>query len=94
MDFLKILMLIHQLTYLVYLSFVASVKSFLGLLGFILCDNDYLCYTVLTVLKALDSCLWYLDSGCSRHMTGNKILLRLSLKERLGQSLLEMEANL
>ena len=87
-------MLIYELAYFGYLSLVASVKSFLRLLDLITCDNDYLCYTALTTLKARDSCLWYLDSGCSRHMTGNKILLRLSLKERLGQSLLEMEANL
>ena len=84
MDFLQSIMLIHQLTYLVYLSFVASVKSFLGLLGFILCDNDYLCYTVLTVLKALDSCLWYLDSGCSRHMTGNKGLFKTLSEGKIG----------
>ena len=25
-----------------------------------------MCYTALTALKACDSCLWYLDSGCSR----------------------------
>ena len=87
-------MLIHQLAYLVYLSLIASVKSFLGILGFISCDNDYLCYTALTALKARDSCLWFLDSGCSRHMTGNKGLFKTLFEERLGQSLLEMEANL
>ena len=94
MDFLKILMLIYRLAYFVYLSLVASVKSFLGLLGLIICDNNYLCYTALTALKAHDSCLWYLNSGCSKHMIGTKDYSRPSLKERLGQSLLEMEANL
>ena len=84
MDLLKILMLIHQFAYLVYLSLVASVKSFLGLLGFILCDNDYLCYIVLTALKACDSCLWYLDSGYSRHMTGNKELFKTLFKGKIG----------
>ena len=72
MGFLKILMLIYQLAYFVYLSLAASVKSFLGLLGLIICDNNYLCYTALTTLKARDSCLWYLDNDCSMHMTGNK----------------------
>ena len=69
-------MLIYQLAYFVYLSLVASVKSFLGFLGLISCDNDYLCYTALIALKARDSCLWYLDSGCSRHMTRNKGLFK------------------
>ena len=27
-----------------------------------------------TSLKVFNSCLWYLDSGCSRHMTGDKSL--------------------
>jgi hypothetical protein len=29
-----------------------------------------------TVLKILDTCLWYLDSGCSKHKTGDKTLLK------------------
>ena len=70
MDFLQSIMLIYQLAYFGYLSLVAYVKSFLRLL--IICDNDYLCYTALIALKAHDSCIWYLDSGCSRHMTVNK----------------------
>ena len=84
MDFLKILILIYQLAYFVYLSLVAFVKSFLGLLGLITCDNNYLCYTTLTALKACDSCLWYLDSGCSRHMTGNKGLFKTLFEEKSG----------
>ena len=39
------------------------------------------CLFVHTTLKVLNSCLWYLDSGCSRHMTGDKLLLK-SLKEK------------
>ena len=84
MDFLKIVMLIYQLAYFVYLSLVASIKSFLGLLGLITCDNNYLCYTALTALKARDSCLWYLDSGCSRHMTGNKGLFKTVFEGKIG----------
>ena len=94
MDSWKFFLLIYQLAYFVYLSLVDFVKSFLGRLGLIMCDNNYLCYTALTALKTRDSCLWYLDSGCSRHMTETKDYSRPSLKERLGQSLLEMEANL
>ena len=67
-----------------YLSLVALVKSFLRLLGLITCDNNYLCYTALTALKARDSCLWYLDSGCSKHMTGNKGLFKTLFEGKIG----------
>ena len=77
-------MLIYQLVYFVYLSLVASVKSFLGLLGLITCDNNYLCYTTLTALKAHDSCLWYLNSSCSRHMIGNKGLFKTFFEGKIG----------
>ena len=36
-----------------------------------------------TSLKVFNSCLWYLDSGCSRHMTGDKKLFK-TLKEKVG----------
>ena len=77
-------MLIYQLAYFVYLSLVPSVKSFLGLLGLITCDNNYLCYTALTTLKASDSCLWYLDSCCSGHMIGNKELFKTLFEGKIG----------
>ena len=66
------------------MSFVAFVKSFLKHLGIITCDNNYVCYTILTVLKAHDSCLWYLDSSCSRHMIGNKGLLKTLFEGKIG----------
>ena len=94
MDFWKIFLLIYQLAYLLSLSLVAFVKSFLEFLGLITCDNNYLCYTTLTALTAHDSCLWYLDSGCSRHMTGNKGLFKTLFEGKIGTVTLEMEANL
>ena len=84
MDFWKIFFLIHQLAYLLYLSLVTFVKSFLELFGLITCDNNYLCYTALTALKARDSCLWYLDSGCSKHMTRNKGLFKTLFEGKIG----------
>ena len=43
-----------------------------------------MCYTALTALKARDSCLWYLDSGCSRHITGNKGLFKTLFEGKIG----------
>ena len=84
MDFWKFFLLIHQLAYFVYLSLVDFVKSFLEHLGLIICGNNYLCYTALTALKARDSCLWYLDNSCSRHMTGNKGLFKTLFEWKIG----------
>ncbi|XP_059428598.1 uncharacterized protein LOC132162380 [Corylus avellana] len=38
--------------------------------------KDNLCLVVHTALSVLNSCLWYLDSACSRHMTGDKTLFK------------------
>ena len=40
------------------------------------------CLFVHTSLKVFNSCLWYLDNGCSRHMTRDKSLFN-SLKEKV-----------
>ena len=42
---------------------------------------SHVCLFVHTALKVFNSCLWYLDSGCLRHMTGDKSLFK-SLKEK------------
>ena len=44
---------------------------------------SHACLFVHTSLKVFNSCLWYLDSGCSHHMTGDKSLFK-SLKEKVG----------
>ena len=46
--------------------------------------NNYVCYTPLIALKVRDTCLWYLDSGCSRHMTGNKALFMTLFEGKIG----------
>ena len=66
------------------LALVAFVKSFLEHFGIITCEDNYVCYTTLIALKARDSCLWYLNSGCSKHMTGNKTLFKTLFKGKIG----------
>ena len=84
MDSWKILLLMFHLVYFWFVSSVASVKSFIQHLGIITCDDNYVCYTALTALKAHDSCLWYLDSGYSKHMTGNKALFKTLFEGKIG----------
>ena len=43
---------------------------------------SHACLFVHTSLKVFNSCLWYLDSDCSHHMTGDKSLFN-SQKRRL-----------
>ena len=42
---------------------------------------SHACLFVHTALKVFNSCLWYLNSGCSRHMIGDKSLFK-TLKEK------------
>ena len=44
---------------------------------------SHACFFVHTSLKVFNSCLWYLDSSCPRHMTWDKSLFK-SLKEKVG----------
>ena len=44
---------------------------------------SHACLFVHTSLKVFNSCLWYLNSDCSRHMTRGKSLFK-SLKEKVG----------
>ena len=84
MDSLKLFLLKIQLFYFWIIWLVACVKSFIEYLGLITCDDNYVCYTTLITLKACDSCLWYLDSSCSRHMTGNKALFKTLFEGKIG----------
>ena len=35
------------------------------------------CFMMKSTFKVMDTCLWYLDSGCSRHMTGDRSLFKI-----------------
>ena len=59
-------------------------KPILECLNITTSHNNYVCYTALTALKAHDTCLWCLDSGCSRHMTGNKALFKNLFEGKIG----------
>lgn len=39
-------------------------------------ESDNLCFLAHIALKILDTCLWYLDSACSKHMTGDRALFK------------------
>ena len=43
-----------------------------------------MCFIALTPLKVHDACLWYLDNGCSKHMTGNKALFKTLFEGKIG----------
>lgn len=38
--------------------------------------EDHLCLIVHTTLRVLDTCMWYLNNGCSKHMPRNKSLFQ------------------
>ncbi|KAK0594509.1 hypothetical protein LWI29_021844 [Acer saccharum] len=46
--------------------------------------NENVCHVAQIALKANSSNFWYLDSGCSRHMTGNKSFFETLVMEEGG----------
>ena len=41
-----------------------------------LSSKHEVCFMMKSAFKVMDTCLWYLDSGCSRHMTGDRSLFK------------------
>ena len=42
-----------------------------------LSSKHELCFMMKSAFKVMDTGLWYLDSGCSRHMTGDRSLFKV-----------------
>ena len=42
-----------------------------------LSSKHEVCFMMKFAFKVMDTCLWYLDSGCSRHMTGDRSLFKV-----------------
>ena len=51
------------------------------------------CFMMKSAFKVMDTCLWYLDNGCSRHMTGDRSLFKVSSLRKVAMSLLVMGAS-
>ena len=58
-----------------------------------LSSKHEVCFMIKSAFKVMDMCLWYLDSGCSRHMTGDRSLFKVSSLRNVVISLLVMGAN-
>ena len=65
--------------------FLKKMKTRVKLLGkqikektmpYDLTNKHEVCFMRHFALKVMDTCLWYLDSGCSRHMTGDNTLFK------------------
>ena len=42
-----------------------------------LSSKHEVCFLIKSAFKVMDMCLWYLDSSCSRHMTGDRSLFKV-----------------
>ena len=42
-----------------------------------LSSKHEVCFMIKSAFKVMDTCLWYLDSGCSRHMTRDRSLFKV-----------------
>ena len=49
-----------------------------------LSSKHEVCFMMKSTFKAMDMCLWYLDSGCSRHMTGDRSLFKFFKSKKGG----------
>ena len=58
-----------------------------------LTNKHEVCFMMHSTFKVMNTCLWYLDSGCSRHMTGATLYSKNLNPRKMEMLPLEMEAN-
>ena len=49
-----------------------------------LSSKHEVCFMMKFAFKVMDTCLWYLDSGCSRHMTKDRSLFKVFKSKKGG----------
>ena len=49
-----------------------------------LSSKHEVCFMMKSAFKVMDMCLWYLDGGCSRHMTGDQSLFKVFKSKKGG----------
>ena len=47
-------------------------------------NKHEICFMMHSAFKVMNTCLWYLDSGCSRHMTRNCTLFKTFESKKCG----------
>ena len=47
-------------------------------------SKHVVCFMMKSAFKVMDVCLWYLDSGCSRHMIGDRSLFKVFKSKKGG----------
>ena len=51
-----------------------------------LSSKHEVCFMMKSAFKIMDTCLWYLDSNCSRHMTGDRSLFKVFESKKGGNA--------
>lgn len=49
-----------------------------------LSSKHEVCFMMKSAFKVMDTCLWYLDSSCSRHMIGDRSLFKVFESKKCG----------
>ena len=51
-----------------------------------LSSKHKVCFMMKSAFKVMDTCLWYLDNGCSRHMTGDRSCFKVFESKKGGNA--------